>query len=670
MRHGRRTKTAPKLEEPEPGARRPSGARGALLASGAAGLASLVVYVLTLSPTVVGGDSGEMLVAACVRGVAHPPGYPLHTLLGHVFSRLPFGSVAWRVNLLSAVCDAAAAALLCHGVARWARSAWAGIASAALFAFSPLVWPYAVSAEVFPLNNLFAAALVDLSVEAVLAPRPSVLPLTAFVVGLGLTNHHTLIFLGAPLLAALVLLEGRAFSLRRAVVVVLAFGGGLLPYAYLPLAAAAHPPLAWGDATTWDGFLTHLLRREYGTFRLASAEVGQGGEMLPRLAHFLRRFDETTLLAGPLLVVVSWTELRRPSPSRRLVLFWSATLAVYLVVFSTLANVRLDEPLHITVQERFWQQALVVACALAGVGFAALGRLAGRRASVVEAALALGAAAALVATGFGPNDLRERRLFRDYGAAVLESMPPHAILLITSDEAIGSVRYVQQIENVRRDVRVIPTGQLTSPWFRGFAAAQLPGVVLPPGDFTARQFIDANIGTAPILLVNKVPWLQTLEEAYHPWPVGLADRVLPRPREPDLASWVREAGESFRRFDPTAGARFAPGTWERYLVDNYWKEYRRFARVVVSTAAPHTGDPAAHRAVVDALEPLVAHDPQLEPEVLKNLGVALQRLSSTDPGAAAKMVLYWRRYLAEGPGTDPDRPAIARAVEQASEPAR
>jgi Protein of unknown function (DUF2723) len=615
---------------------------------------------------VVGGDSGELIVAACVRGIAHPPGYPLYTLLGYLFAHLPLGSLAWRVNLLSAVCDAAAAGLLCHAVARWAKSPWAGLAAAALFAFSPLVWPYAVSAEVFPLNNLFAAALVDLSVEAAVAPRPSVLPLTAFVVGLGLTNHHTLVFLGAPLLIALLLLERKALSPRRVAATALAFGAGLLPYAYLPLAAAAHPPLAWGDPTTWSGFLTHLLRREYGTFRLANAAVGRGGETIPRIAHFLGRFSETTLGAGPVLAVVSWGEMRRSSPSRRLVLFWSATLALYLVVFSSLANVRLDEPLHVTVQDRFWQQALLVACALAGVGFAAIGRLAGGWADVTEAALALGGAAVLVATGFGPNDLRDRHLFRDYGAAVLESMPPRAILLITSDEAIGSVRYLQQIEGLRRDVRVIPTGQLTSPWFRGFAATRLPGIVLPPGDFTARRFIDANIGAAPILLVNKVPWLQTLEEGYHPWPVGLAERVLPRPEEPDLPSWVREAGESFGRFDPTVGAAFAPGTWERYLADTYWAEYRRFARVVVSAATPRAGDLAAHRAVVDALEPLAARDPQLEPEVLKNLGVAFQRLSATDPGAAAKMVLYWRRYLAEGPGNDPDRPAIARAVAQAS----
>ncbi|MBW2474999.1 MAG: DUF2723 domain-containing protein, partial [Deltaproteobacteria bacterium] len=44
-------------------------------------------------------------------GVPHPPGYPTYTLLGWLFTRLPFGSIAWRVNLLSSVSTAAAAAL-------------------------------------------------------------------------------------------------------------------------------------------------------------------------------------------------------------------------------------------------------------------------------------------------------------------------------------------------------------------------------------------------------------------------------------------------------------------------------------------------------------------------------------------------------------------------------
>ena len=31
---------------------------------------------------VLGGDTGELMAMSCQRGVAHPPGYPLLTMLG------------------------------------------------------------------------------------------------------------------------------------------------------------------------------------------------------------------------------------------------------------------------------------------------------------------------------------------------------------------------------------------------------------------------------------------------------------------------------------------------------------------------------------------------------------------------------------------------------------
>src|SRR5688572_33448599 len=68
-------------------------------------LAALATYVATLYRTVPGGDSGELTLVAATLGVAHPPGYPLFTLLGKLFSLIPLGTVAWRINLLSAVCD-------------------------------------------------------------------------------------------------------------------------------------------------------------------------------------------------------------------------------------------------------------------------------------------------------------------------------------------------------------------------------------------------------------------------------------------------------------------------------------------------------------------------------------------------------------------------------------
>jgi len=42
----------------------------------------VAVYATTQFPTVPGGDSGELIVAACSLGIPHPPGYPLHTVSG------------------------------------------------------------------------------------------------------------------------------------------------------------------------------------------------------------------------------------------------------------------------------------------------------------------------------------------------------------------------------------------------------------------------------------------------------------------------------------------------------------------------------------------------------------------------------------------------------------
>jgi hypothetical protein len=56
--------------------------------------AALVLYCVTLAPTVTFVDSGELLVVSDGLGVAHPPGFPLYVLLAHFASLLPVGSVA------------------------------------------------------------------------------------------------------------------------------------------------------------------------------------------------------------------------------------------------------------------------------------------------------------------------------------------------------------------------------------------------------------------------------------------------------------------------------------------------------------------------------------------------------------------------------------------------
>src|SRR5256885_1005772 len=63
---------------------------------------SLALYVRTLVPFVLVGDSAEFEVLAYQVGMAHTPGYPIYLLLARLFTFLPVHDIAYRVNLFSA----------------------------------------------------------------------------------------------------------------------------------------------------------------------------------------------------------------------------------------------------------------------------------------------------------------------------------------------------------------------------------------------------------------------------------------------------------------------------------------------------------------------------------------------------------------------------------------
>ena len=242
-------------------------------------------------------------------------------MLAKLFTLIPIGTIAWRVNLFSAACGAGAATILFLAAARWSGSLWAALAAASLFAFSPRVWPHAVTAEVFALNNLFIAGLVYLTVRFRRAAteaghsneRMRLIGLVAcllfFWIGLGLTNHHTLIFYAIPA-ALLILTSSPAMRTPRQIATfALCSLVGLLPYAYIPIASRRVPLMSWGDQTTLSGFLDHLLRREYGTFRLGVQE--QAPNLTERIAAYVLGSFADLFWIVPLLAIAGLVLIRR-----------------------------------------------------------------------------------------------------------------------------------------------------------------------------------------------------------------------------------------------------------------------------------------------------------------------------------------------------------------------
>src|SRR5437870_5138463 len=77
----------------------------------AAFLFSLVLYSVTLAPTVTFVDSGELAAVVATHGVSHPSGSPLYLLLASLPAAIPAGRLIVRLNFFSALCAAASVCL-------------------------------------------------------------------------------------------------------------------------------------------------------------------------------------------------------------------------------------------------------------------------------------------------------------------------------------------------------------------------------------------------------------------------------------------------------------------------------------------------------------------------------------------------------------------------------
>jgi hypothetical protein len=653
------------------------------IARGGAPLAFLVtwvVYVLTLAPSVPGGDGGELVAVAATLGVAHPPGYPLFTLLGKLFTFLPLGSVAWRVNLLAATCGALAAAFLFAAVARWTRAAWAGLLAAGIFAFSPHAWRYAVSAEVFALNDLLVAALLWLAARHAERPRAGGVAAFAAVAGLALSNHHTSVLVVAPLggwmlwSARAELFAGPGTAVARRLLAIAGAGlAGLLPYLYLPLAAARIPRVSWGATDTLRGFFDHLLRREYGTFSL-SQDATAKGDFAGGVARWLASLPgELTVVALLLAALGLLASLRRDAHARGLASALLAALLLYVAVFEGLANLPVGDPLYAGIHARFWLLPDLLVAAFAGAGLAALSReLSGRwrwaaAASWTAAALLV---ALQLALHWRASDQHEDRIVERYGRSYLAALPPNALLVGRGDLQTNTLRYLQECEGLRPDVRILDRALLAFPWFDRIARARFADVAFPgrvyapgkPGGYDLAALVAANEGRRPVLMADLAANERdsSLEGRWSSWPLGYASLMLPRGVSPELEPLVAEHERALAGLGFPAPSAWPEDTWERVAVEHYWHARNRLGEHLAALAMDEKGEPRKRlfTLAAESLARLAAEHPSPPYGLYKNLGLAWQEL-----GRREEMREALGRYLRLAPHDDADYEPIRRWVE-------
>lgn len=416
-------------------------------------LAFSALYLSGAASGPAGGDTGEYMALAAVGGVAHPPGYPLYTLLLRAFAALvPAGTIAWRASALSALLGAGALAVMHDALRRLVAPGWALAAVAALglgFSF----WRMATVAEVFAGAALIEALALWVAVRVHLGWRgPSAAAALGGVAALGVTHHHTILLL-APLFGWALWTIAADTGGRRSVG---AFTAALLPGPLLYLTLLLPGGWRWGAPETLSDILHIILRMDYGTFSLTRG----GDQDTPGWRHVLAFLSARPMewhlwffLATPLGI---WAGLR--ATARPLI---GALLASWLLAGPGLVALFHTPVERLMFLQRFYLLSDVLLAPLVALGLHAA---AGARRPLIMAgtltALALGA---LQAAPVAPSASREAIPL--YVDAVLNALPADAVLVVDADTAFSALLYAQLGEGRRPDVAVVGEGLIGASWY-------------------------------------------------------------------------------------------------------------------------------------------------------------------------------------------------------------
>jgi hypothetical protein len=499
------------------------------------GVSFTILYYFTLAPDILPADSGEFQLVATKLGVAHPPGFPLYTMLAHLMTLLPIeGTAAYKVNLLSVITSVSTLILVYLSVVQLTGSIPAGIIACLALGGATTFWAQATTANIRSLTGFFTAlALYSLlkvtgyrissvsreksvnRAQEAISQKPSgksaVLFLALFflAISLGVTHHGSLAFIAAIFFVFLLLVQPNRLAPRRWPVILLAAVVGLVSLVYLPVRGAAGAFGAPGDLTSVGGFLDHVLARGFQGDLLYFDDLGILWERLKVMGNVYAFQFPPALLAAMLigLATMIWRH-------RSLALLVGGSIAIFTFVAAIYRAPQTVE---------YLLPAYVLAVVSIGylAGLAGQSKLAGQEEQTSQAAkannliqryLAPTLMAWLIVAALGQfvdrypsySILHRDTTARGYAQPLLEQAPEGSTIL-ADWHWVTPLWYLQEVEGLRPDVEVQFVFPTSEPYAETWARQIGEGLV------QGRPVIATHFNEAAY---TKLPQPEPIEEAF------------------------------------------------------------------------------------------------------------------------------------------------------------
>lgn len=433
---------------------------------------SIALSACTVGRTVGWQDSGFFLAGVKELGVLYPPGFVLYLILCRAWTlALGFLDFTLAVHLFSSACVAGTAALLALASRDLIRdrlpeapSEIPAIVAGCLAASGFTLWSAALLAKGYALFFLVLSALIWRMLRRDFTG-------TAILIGLAWAAHPSAASLGLAFVLFVVAnrsaIGAKGIAWRSGVAAACAIGPSLL----LPVLALRDPGIMFGKPTSvaeWLGYLTG------GRFVGLPGVFGLDSW---RVLHALRDFWEEFLVVGIAAAIVGMSRLAVLDRKLLLgMLAWSLPSALVAVLF------RIEGQLDFWLVASWLPLYPAIAVGVASIPLKAA-RLAGAAAGVAGVAWAVAANAASVS-------MRGDTLAEQFGRFHLEKLEKDAILLLESDDALATTRYLQLVKGERTDVLVVDAGRLGSAWYVDYLRRRDPRLKAGSG---ARGFAEANV---------------------------------------------------------------------------------------------------------------------------------------------------------------------------------
>ncbi|MDQ3149621.1 MAG: DUF2723 domain-containing protein [Chloroflexota bacterium] len=410
------------------------------------------IYLRTMLPATGFWDTGEAQTVPPTLSIFHPTGFPMYLMVGWLWSQLPIGEVAWRMNLLSGISVAVAAGFVVlitgHLIGerdRAVRATAAGIAGAA-FAFASEPWENATRADVHALSILSVTILVWLLLTWRAAEWSGSrraggwLVGAALAFGLGLGVHPLIGLFAFGIVAWLFVVDGgfwRRWQLIALCAAVVIIGIGSFAFIWARAVIDPEPALFYARPDTWERFRYLVFAEQFsGLFQDFRDPLA---DLRDKWADAERVLAAQFVAPGWLLIAIGAAIVAARSMGT------FAVLALFVI-----GNVLYSMNFRDGDIDRYYMPTVAVLAPLLGVALATVGTACaqavaevGRRLVTTTQArrslatlggglvLGLGALlpAASLVTGYDAHDQSQNRDADAWVASVHELLPPNAVIV-------------------------------------------------------------------------------------------------------------------------------------------------------------------------------------------------------------------------------------------------